>query len=58
MWWKKLFPDTFLSPIQDEGVGGGQKGPPTSISHVASTNGGISPQNFLHFIFNHFATLM
>ena len=46
MSWKKLFADTFLSPIQDEGVGGGQKGPPTSISHVASTNGGISPKIF------------
>ena len=37
---------------------GGQKGPPTSFSTVTSTNVGISPQNFLTFSFNSFATLV
>ena len=46
--------------IQDvEGEGGGQKGPtpPTSFSPVASTNIGISRQNFLTFSFNPFAIM-
>ena len=46
--------------IQDvEGGGGGQKGPtpPTSFSPVASTNIGISRQNFLTFSFNPFAIM-
>ena len=38
--------------------GGGQKDPPTSFSPVTSTNVGISPQNFLTFSFNPFATLV
>ena len=37
---------------------GEQKGPPTSFSLVTSTNVGISPQNFLTFNFNLFATLV
>ena len=45
-----------INPIQDGG--GGQKGPPTSLSLVTSTNIGISPKNFLIFSFNPFATLM
>ena len=36
----------------------GQKAPPTSFSPATSTNVGISPQNFLTFIFNRFATLV
>ena len=32
--------------------------PPTSFSPVTSTNIGISPQNFLTFSFNSFATLV
>ena len=32
--------------------------PPTSFFHVTSTNVGISPQNFLTFSFNSFATLV
>ena len=32
--------------------------PPTSFSPVTSTNIGISPQNFLTFSFNTFATLV
>ena len=38
--------------------GGGKKAPPTSFSSVTSTNIGISPQNFLTFSFNPFATLV
>ena len=37
---------------------GGQKGSPTSFSPVTSTNLEISPQNFLTFSFNPFATLV
>ena len=45
----------YINPIQD---GGGQRSPPTSFSPVTSTNVGISPQNFLTFSFNPFATLV
>ena len=46
-----------FNPIQNGQ--NGQKGPPpTSFSPVTSTNVGISPQNFLAFSFNHFATLV
>ena len=39
--------------------GGGKKDlPPTGFSSVTSANVGISPQNFLTFNFNHFATLV
>ena len=45
-----------LNPIQD---GGAKSSPsPTSFSPVTSTNVGISPQNFLIFSFNPFATLV
>ena len=44
-----------INPIQDRG---GQKSPPTSFSPVTSTNVGISPQIFLNFSFNPFATLV
>ena len=45
-----------FNPIQDEE---GQKGPSlTSFSYVTFTNVGISPQNFLAFIFKPFATLV
>ena len=37
---------------------GGQKNPPTSFSPVTPTNVEISPQKFLTFSFNPFATLM
>ena len=49
----------YFNPIQDGGGQwrAGQKGPPTSFSPVTSTNVGISPQNFLTFSFNPFATL-
>ena len=46
----------YFNPIQD--AGGRQKGPPISFSSVTSTNVGISPQNFLTFSFNPFATLV
>ena len=36
----------------------GQKIPPTSFSHAASTNIEISPQNILIFSFNPSATLL
>ena len=53
--------------IQEEGGGGGGGGkepkpptpfPPNSFSPVTSTNVGISPQSFLTFSFNFFATLV
>ena len=44
-----------FNPIQD---GGGAKRPTTSFSPVTSTNIGLSPQNFLTFSFNPFATLV
>ena len=47
-----------INPIQDEGGGGWQKGPPTSFSPVTSTNVGLSPKNFLTFSFNTFVTAM
>ena len=37
---------------------GGKKAPPTSFSPVTSTNVGCSPQNFLTFSFNSFATML
>ena len=40
------------------GLGGGQKGPSTSVSPETSTNVGISSQNFLAFSFNPFVTLV
>ena len=43
--------EKILNPIQDGGS------LPTSFSPVTSTHVGISPQNFLIFSFNHFATL-
>ena len=46
-----------INPIQDLG-GGGQKDPPKSFSPVTSTNVGLSPQNFLTFSFNTFATVV
>ena len=53
---------SFINPIHDGGRGGegGQKDPPTLpvFSSVTSTNVGISPQNFLTFSFNPFATLV
>ena len=49
----------YVNPIQDRG---GQPPPPplprTSFFPVTSTNVGISPQNFLTFSFNPFATLV
>ena len=39
-------------------MGVGQKGLTTSFSPVTSTNVGVSPQNFLTFSFNSFATLV
>ena len=44
-------------PFQD-GRRTGPKRPPISFSPVASINVGISPQNFLAFSFNPFATLV
>ena len=40
------------------GVGGGQKGSPTSFPPVTSRNVGISHQNILIFRVNPFATLV
>ena len=45
----------WFNPIQG---GDGQKGPSTSFSPATPTNVGISPQNFLTFSFNPFATLV
>ena len=36
----------------------GQKGPRASFSHVTSTKIGISPQHFMTFSLNPFATLV
>ena len=49
-----------FNPIRDEGEGRGgvQTCPPTSFSHVTSTNVGISPQNFLTLSFNPSVTLV
>ena len=49
-----------INPIQDGewGVGVGAKRPPTSFSPATYTNIVISPQNFLTFSFNSFATLL
>ena len=49
-----------LFPIQDGGGRGawGVEGSPSSFSPVTSTNVGLSPQNFLIFSFDTFATLM
>ena len=47
-----------FNPIQDGESAEGAKRPPTSFSPVTSTNVGISPQNFLTFSFNPFATLV
>ena len=38
-------------------MGGVQKGPTTTFSHITSTNIGISSENFLTFSFSHFSTL-
>ena len=54
--YKYLENEISFSPIEDEG--GGAKRPPTSFSPVASTNVGLSPQNFLTFSFNPFAMLV
>ena len=49
----------FLTPFRMRGEGVKAKMcPPTSFSHVISANVGISPQNFLTFSFNFFATLV
>ena len=45
-----------FEPIQDGG--GGQKSPSARFSTASSTNVAISPQNFLTFSFNPFATLV
>ena len=42
------------NPVQE----GGPKRPPTSFSHVTSTNVRISPKNFLTFGFSAFSTLV
>ena len=47
----------WVNPIQDRG-GRGHKGPHTSFFPVTSTNVRVSPQNFLTFSFNPFATLV
>ena len=39
-------------------MGGGKKAFSNSFSLVTSANVGISPQNFLTFIFDHFVTLV
>ena len=44
-------------PVQN-GRRTGPKRPPIGFSPVASTNVGISPQNFLAISFNPFATLL
>ena len=44
-----------INLIQD---GGGRKDLPTSCSPVSPTTLGISPQNFLTFNYNPFATLV
>ena len=52
---KMLMRFSDINPIQD---GGEAKRPPASFSPVTSTNVGFSPQNFLTFSFNSFATLV
>ena len=39
-------------------MGGVQKGPTTTFSHITSTNIRISSENFLTFSFSHFSTLV
>ena len=52
----------YFNPIQDGGGGGGGGGgknaPPTTFSPLTSTDVGISPQNFLTFIFDPFPALV
>ena len=38
--------------------GGCPEGPTTTLSHITSTNIGISSENFLTFSFSHFSTLV
>ena len=48
----------FLNLVQKWGEGGTcKKAPPTNFSREISTNAAITPQDFLHFNFNFFATL-
>ena len=47
-----------VKPFRIWGTGRGAKRPPVSFSSVTSANVGISPQKFLTFSFNPFATLM
>ena len=48
-----------FNPVQDEDGSGAKQPPsPTIFSSVTSTNVVISPQNFLTFSFNSFATLV
>ena len=49
--------DNTFNPIQDGGWGA-KNAPCTSFPLVTSTNTGISPENFLNFSFNPFATLV
>ena len=46
------------SALFQTGRGGGLKKPPTRFSPVTSTIVGISPQNYLTFSLNSFATLL
>ena len=57
--WSILLLKIFFKPFQD-GEGDGTTTPPilTNFSPVTSANVGISPQNFLTFSFNPFATLV
>ena len=50
----------YFNPIQDGGGGGGggKKAPPNSFYPLTSTDVGISPQNFLTFIFDPFPALV
>ena len=68
-WWQKinflLVGVDFYHPPSRENLAlqpysgwGGPKRPPTSFSHVTSTNVGFGPQNLLTFSFNPFATLV
>ena len=55
IWYRLL---RFKKIVENTRGGVLQKDPPTSSSSVTSPNVGISPQNFLTFSFNPFATLV
>ena len=58
VWWTGILLTLFRMGDGRGGEGVGTKRPPTSFSPATYTNMVISPQNFLTFSFNSFATLL